>query len=152
MRLYRHHAWRAALVFGADSINMENENLLLKHHTLWLILGWVWIVLVIYLSLTPHPPEIQMDSGDKLGHLLAYGFLMLWFAQLYRTHPTKNAIAIGLIGLGIAIEIAQEQTGYRHFELADIGADGIGVGIGLLLSLTPLREGLRLAERIVINR
>ena len=58
---------------------------------------------------------------------------MLWFAQLYRSGPKKRLIALGLIGFGIAIEFAQEQTGYRQFEVADMVADGIGVAMGLAL-------------------
>ena len=128
------------------------ETKLLRFHPLWLALGWAWVALVIYLSLTPHPPEINMISGDKIGHMLAYLFLMLWFAQIYRALSTRIQIAIGLVLLGVAIEFAQEQTGYRHFEVADMGADAIGVAIGWLLSFTPLRETLRLAERLVMAR
>jgi VanZ family protein len=131
---------------------MNDKNPRLKFHALWLALGWGWVALVIYLSLTPHPPQINLTSGDKIGHLLAYGGLMLWFAQLYQTFPAKNKIAIGLIGLGIAIEFAQEQTGYRTFEVADMGADAIGVAIGYLLSLTRLTETLRFAERSLLFR
>jgi VanZ family protein len=123
---------------------------LLRFHPLWLALGWVWIALVIYLSLTPHPPEISVMSGDKVGHMLAYFFLMLWFAQIYYRLGTRIRIAIGLILLGVAIEFAQEQTGYRQFEVADMFADAIGVVMGLLLSFTPLSETLRLAERLVM--
>ena len=48
-----------------------------------------------------------------------------------RTRAKKWSIAVGLVALGIAIEFAQEQTRYRQFEIADMGADGIGVAIGL---------------------
>ncbi len=105
--------------------------------------------MVIYVSLTPHPPEIYGTSGDKIGHTLAYGFLMLWFAQLYRSRPIKFAIALGFVGLGIAIEFAQEQTGYRRFELADMGADAIGVAMGWLLGETALAQVLRGVERLL---
>jgi VanZ family protein len=137
-------------MFGPGTTMMKIKPL--RFHQLWLVLGWFWVALVIYLSLTPHPPEISMMSGDKIGHMLAYLFLMLWFAQIYRSLGTRIQIAIGLVLLGVAIEFAQEQTGYRRFEVADMGADAIGVGIGLLLSFTPLRETLRLAERILMFR
>ena len=106
---------------------MKNKNTFLRYHPWWLALGWAWIALVVYLSLTPRPPEIDVIAGDKIGHVLAYAFLMLWFAQLYRPRPIKFAIALGLVGLGIAIEFAQQQTGYRSFEVADMGADAVGV-------------------------
>ena len=90
-----------------------------------------------------------MTSGDKIGHVLAYTFLMSWFCQLYRTRAKKWSIALGLVALGIAIEFAQEQTGYRQFEVADMVADGIGVAMGLLLGETVLAHALRQAERLL---
>lgn len=133
-------------------MTLENKRAFLRYHGLWLALGWVWIAVVIFLSLTPHPPEIEMTSGDKIGHVLAYTFLMLWFCQLYRTRAKKWSIALGLVALGIAIEFAQEQTGYRQFEIADMGADGIGVAIGLLLGETLLANALRQVERLQVFR
>ena len=131
---------------------MENNNPALRFHRFWLVLGWVWIAIVTYLSLTPHLSEIDVPSGDKIGHTLAYGFLMLWFAQLYRARPITLAIALGLVALGIALEFAQEQTGYRAFELADMGANAIGVAIGWLLGKTALAHLLRHMERILKGR
>lgn len=152
MRRSWHYGWRAALLLGPGATNMENNNTFLRYHMLWLALGWAWIGLVIYLSLTPRPPEIDVIAGDRIGHLLAYAFLMLWFAQLYRLRPIKVAIALGLVGLGIAIEFAQEQTGYRAFEVGDMGADALGVAMGLLLSETALAQVLRRFERILTVR
>ncbi|MEO5862815.1 MAG: hypothetical protein ABIQ03_10200 [Burkholderiales bacterium] len=128
---------------------MENKNALLRYHIFWLALGWMWITMVIFLSLTSHPLEIDVTSGDKIGHTLAYGFLMLWFVQLYPPRPIKFSIALGLIALGIAIEFAQEQTAYRRFEVGDMGADAIGVAMGLLLGETALAHGLRRIERLL---
>ena len=133
-------------------MTLENKRAFLRYHGLWLALGWVWITLVVFVSLTPHPPEIEMTSGDKIGHVLAYTFLMLWFSQLYQTRPKKWSIALGLFALGIAIEFAQEQTGYRQFEMADMGADGIGVAIGLFLGESVLTHALRQAERLLTFR
>ena len=51
---------------------------------LWSVIGWLLIATVIYLSLTPHPIEIDVEQGDKIGHALAYFAMMMWFAQLYQ--------------------------------------------------------------------
>ena len=150
MRLSRHHAWRAALVLCLGMIVMDNKMTLLRRHRLWLTLGWAWIALVVYLSHSPRPPEIHMPSGDKIGHIAAYTFLMLWFVQLYQSRSVKFAIALGLGGLGIAIEFAQEQTGYRTFEVADMWADAMGVALGLLLGRTPLATVLRRVEQRIL--
>lgn len=126
---------------------VKNNNPFLYFHKFGLALGWVWIANVTYLSLIPEPPGPDGPWWDKVGHTLSFMLLMLWFAQLYRSGPTKLLIALGLIGFGIAIEFAQEQTGYRQFEVADMGADAIGVALGLLLGETPLGRLLRLVER-----
>ena len=68
------------------------------------------------------------------------------------SRPLKLAIALGLVGLGIAIEFAQEQTGYRAFEWADMVADGMGVAMGWLLGETALAHALRQAERLLTFR
>ena len=33
-------------------------------------------------SLTPDPPDLGAPEGIKIGHVLAYTWLMLWFAQI----------------------------------------------------------------------
>lgn len=129
-----------------------NNSGLLKHHKIWLTLGWVWIAFIIYLSLRPEPVGDDGPWTDKLHHVFAYLMLMLWFAQLYQAFRKKLWVALGLVAMGIAIEFAQEQTGYRQFELLDMFAGGFGVLCGLLLSLTPLGHGLRLVERVLSFR
>ena len=126
-----------------------NNNYPLQFRKIWLALGWVWIAVIIYLSLRPEPIGDDGPWTDKLHHIAAYLVLMLWFAQLFRPFAKKLWIALGFVAMGIAIEFAQEQTGYRHFEFIDMVAGGIGVLCGLLLSLTPLGHGLRLVERML---
>lgn len=52
----------------------------MKHRALWLGMGWAFVVLVIYLSLNPDPIDAGRVEGVKVGHFIAYGWLMLWFA------------------------------------------------------------------------
>jgi VanZ family protein len=125
---------------------MKNNQSFLRFHAFWLALGGLWILGVIYLSLIPEPPGIDGPWGDKLGHAAAYTALMLWFAQLYPIRSNRLWAALGLIALGIAIEFAQEQTGYRKFEVADMFADALGVAVGFILAETPLRRALELVE------
>jgi VanZ family protein len=128
---------------------MKNNSTFLQFHKFWLALGWGWMAYVLYLSLIPEPPGPDGPWWDKIGHTVSFTFLMLWFAQLFRSRRTKLWIALGLVAFGVAIEFAQEQTGYRHFEAADMGADAIGVAIGLLLAETPLALVLRQVERLL---
>jgi VanZ family protein len=112
----------------------------------WLALGWMMIGAVIYLSLTPHPLEIDVVQGDKMGHALAYLGMMIWFAQLYhrRLHVWW---AVGFIALGAVLEYLQGWSGYRDFEYLDMVADAVGVVLGWLLGGTALMDVLSAFER-----
>jgi VanZ family protein len=99
-------------------------------------LGWLYAALIVWLSLTPSPPDPGFDYGDKVGHLAAYAILMAWFAYLYRRTPVRLAYALLWIALGIGLEFAQGASGYRHFELADMAANSLGVLLGWGLSAT----------------
>ncbi len=98
--------------------------------------GWLYAAAIVFLSLTPRPPPIEFEHGDKLGHLLAYGLLMFWFCLLYRYRYTRLAYGIGWIAMGIALEFAQDATGYRSFEAADMAANSLGVLLGWGISAT----------------
>ena len=100
----------------------------------WRAIGFGLVVFVIWLSLTPQPIEIPVEQGDKLGHIAAYGTLMVWFAQLDTRHRVRMAYAIGFVMLGVALEFAQRLTDYRTFEVADMVADAVGVLFGWLVS------------------
>ena len=89
---------------------------------------------VVYLSLTPYPISVPVETGDKVGHVLAYAVLMLWFAQLYSGSGRRLALALALVALGVGLEFAQLVTDFRTFELADMLADGIGAAVGWLVA------------------
>ena len=66
-----------------------------KRRWLWLMLGWMWVAIVFYLSLMPVPPQpVAFWQADKLEHLLAYCLLMLWFSQVYRKFSARLLMAI----------------------------------------------------------
>jgi len=95
--------------------------------------------LIIYLSLTPHPPEpLSFPNADKLEHAFVYGLVALWFFQIYLPVRSRVIGAILLVGLGIGLEFVQRWTGYRHFELCDMVANSVGVLIGFVLAHTSL--------------
>lgn len=113
----------------------------------WRALGWMLVAFVIYASLTPAPPSLPVEGGDKLGHVLAYATLMLWFAWLYRRGSTRQYFALGFVALGIALEFVQGTTDYRSFEVADMAADGFGVALGWVIARSPLPNLFVLVER-----
>jgi VanZ family protein len=105
---------------------------------LWLAIGWGLVATIIWLSVTPKPPDIGIEHGDKLGHFGAYGAAMFWFCQLYRRSAIRLAYAAGFIALGIGLEFVQRALGYRSFEVLDMVADAVGVLLALAAaSATP---------------
>ena len=98
--------------------------------------GWAFALAIVWGSLTPSPPRIDVAHIDKVEHLLAYGALMFWFGMLYRGWRARLAYAALWIALGVGLEFAQRATGYRDFEVADMVADAVGVMLGLALSAT----------------
>jgi len=99
-----------------------------------LAVGWTLVVAIIWLSLTPKPPELALEHGDKLGHFGAYGAAMFWFCLLYPRRWTRLAYALGFGGMGVALEFAQRATGYRTFDVLDMAADAVGVLLGWALA------------------
>lgn len=107
------------------------------------VLGWTFVAVIVWLSLTPSPPSLHVEQGDKIGHALAYAGTMFWFAQLYLRSGVRLGYALGLIALGVALEFVQAHVG-RDFEVADMAADAIGVALGWAGALAvPVRTFVR---------
>ena len=83
-------------------------------------------------------PDMGMENSDKLGHFLAYGVLMAWFAQIYLHLKIRALLALTFITMGIVIEYVQGMTEYRSFQYADMLADGFGVLLALAITQGPL--------------
>jgi VanZ family protein len=111
---------------------MRDEVHRLRWLRLWLGTGWLLVGAVVYLSLTPAPPELDLPDGDKLGHVLAYSVLMFWFVQIYHRRRARVWFAVGFVLLGIASEFLQGYGGQRQFEIQDMVANSIGVALGWL--------------------
>ena len=102
---------------------------------LGLALGWGWAATIVWLSLTPNPPTIDLEQGDKLGHFLGYGLLMFWFCQLYAAPRTRLAYAISFAALGVGLELLQRNLGFRSYEPFDMAANALGVALGWAAAL-----------------
>ena len=96
--------------------------------------GWAWAAAIVWLSVTPAPPQVDVTYGDKLGHVGAYALLMFWFARLYSKRGVQAAHAAAFVALGVGLEFVQGALGYRSFELLDMGANALGVGLGWALA------------------
>jgi VanZ family protein len=102
----------------------------LRLRRLWLSLGALLVAVVASLSLSPFSFEIPVKQGDKYGHLFAYATLMFWFSQIYSTGRARISLACGLIAMGVGLEYLQLLTEYRTFDVRDMIADALGVGVG----------------------
>lgn len=122
----------------------------LKFRFIWLAIGYALVTLVVYLSLTSQPPEIEsgLPFQDKFFHALAYFTLMAWFAQIYHDRFQRNMIALVFVLMGVALEYVQSLDPARMFEVADMIANTVGVALGFYLSLTRAKNCLVYFERL----
>ncbi len=111
----------------------------MHYRRLWLLLGWLYVLLVLYGSLS-RVPDIDMpfDNTDKLIHFLMYFILAGWFVQLYSRRSQHIVILGSAILLGIIIEFLQGLTAYRSFDMLDALANSIGALSAFLLAGTSL--------------
>ncbi len=121
-----------------------------KLRQVWLFTGWLLVALVVYLSLIPALPSIDITAADKVAHAFAYATLTLWFLQLYPA-DRRAMLVIGFIMMGIALEFLQGLTASRSFEYADIAANTGGVALGWLLAKTRLSNTLHVIEKQLIR-
>ncbi len=104
----------------------------------------------MFLSLGPPPPQSVVRGFDKLGHVLAYFTLMMWFGALYRRWA-RFAYALGLLVLGAMLEWMQGATMLRTPDWADMLANTFGVLAGLALAYTRASRFLLVLERYLYS-
>lgn len=95
---------------------------------------WSAALSIGVLSLTPvqHLPPQVFDIWDKAQHAAGFAVLALLGRLAYPRHPI--GLVLGLLGYGLAIELAQSATGWRYGDAQDWFADAIGVLTGWVLS------------------
>lgn len=122
----------------------------LRFRPLWLAAGWVLVAAILWLSLTPRAPEpFKFHFADKVEHFVAYLAVMGWFAQIHFRRTARRHYALAFLAMGVAVEFLQALEATRYFELADMLADGLGIGVALLLARTPLQHTLRMLEKVL---
>jgi VanZ family protein len=130
---------------------LANAHPELKLSFLWLGLGCVMVALVVYLSLTSSPVDtgLSFPYQDKVFHAFAYFALMAWFAQIYHGRFQRNLIAVMLVIMGVMLEYLQSFDPNRFYEYADMLANSTGVVLGLLVTLTGVKNCLIRFEKVI---
>lgn len=116
---------------------------MLRHIKALLLDKSVYIALIItftiaVLSLIKLNPDIVPVSSDKMGHAIAYFFLMLSWLYAFIKKQEFNRFAfysiIGCFIYGIIIEVLQAMiTSYRTASYLDILANSTGILVAVLI-------------------
>jgi VanZ family protein len=115
----------------------------LRRRNAWLALWLSGVTVLVVVCLLPGPDLPKLPISDKLEHALAFALLSASAVQLFERWRALLVVGVGLLALGIGIEFAQGVfTSTRAMEFGDVVADAAGIVSGLLLALTPLRDGL----------
>jgi len=106
----------------------------LRYRKLWLVASVVLVLGVIWGSLQTVMAEPRIHGFDKVEHFGTYLLLAVWFTGLF-VRPRWWVIGAGLLGLGLAMEIAQYlMHAGRVADVRDMAANTAGVLVGLLLA------------------
>lgn len=109
----------------------ENLQYLLRCQPLWQAGLVVSVLGILYLATTSSPYPIPSTPSDKINHLLAFIHLAV-VTRLAWPHLSRISVAVGVMALGLLIELTQSQLPHREFSLLDLTANGAGTAIGLL--------------------
>ena len=93
------------------------------------------LLLVIALSVIPQDAVPQTGLWDKTNHILAYAALAATGSVGYRGLRVWVLIAVGLLILGAALELAQSVLPGRFASVQDVVANAIGIALGSLLAV-----------------
>lgn len=124
----------------------------LRNKKFFAVLFWIWVILILYFTLTPNSPkmkiEIKEDSFrlDYIFHFLVYFSLailyLLWKANRFLKVQSKSSIYFLLVALllsGIA-EYVQNYIPGRTFNPVDYYSNAAGIILGVLLPRLVLRN------------
>ncbi len=124
----------------------------LHYLKLWKGVGCLLVGIVVILSVISPSSNVELFRiNDKIGHFLAYGTLMGWFAQWHDSKQYKYLATI-FIAQGIGLEIVQTFLPERIGSFLDIAANSLGVLIAWGLANTFLGRILFRFENTILRK
>jgi VanZ family protein len=122
----------------------------LRYPKVWVLVGWLLVAGVVSGSLVPARMLAAVAISDKLEHAGSYFVLMTWFAGLYR-RAYYPWIALGLVALGIVLDLLQGLTATRTLDWHDMLANSVGVALGVVVSMWWLEGWCQRLERRLLT-
>ena len=118
----------------------------LRWPRLWLALYWLLLLALVVVCVIPAPPDpLPLRHSDKFYHLLGYALLAGFTVQLFAAPALWPRLCV-LLAFGVALEGVQWLLPWRSADALDAVANALGVGVGALLSFTPLARALQWVE------
>lgn len=124
--------------------------LALRYPVFWSAAGWLLVAGVTTGSLLPARVVHVIAANDKVMHVGMYLLLTLWFTGLYR-RAYYAWIGVGLIAMGIALDLLQGLTPSRSLDWHDMLANAVGVLVGLVLATTLVGGWCQRVERRLLS-
>ena len=120
------------------------------HFRSWWIAGGIAMALaIIVTSLLPAADLPRVQLWDKFEHAFAYCALAAWFGGVLRPDRYLR-LALALLALGIAVEIAQGAMGVgRTADMRDVLANAVGIAIGIAVAHLGVGGWMRAVERLL---
>jgi len=128
----------------------------LRYARRWQVASLTLLLLVLAATLMPavwfwddrFKAMSWFDGVDKWFHGVTFLVLSVWFTGLYRKRSYWK-IGIGLLLFGLIIEACQRIVSYRTAEWLDVGADAVGIILGLVIGAVGIGGWcLRVEERL----
>jgi hypothetical protein len=115
--------------------------LLLLFQPGWLeLLGWEWLLELWRES----APDSELGPVDKAAHLVVFGTLQwMWLAatrELSGLRRLTTTVGLLVFLYSFGLELLQRLTPDRGFELSDLGANALGIGVASMLYLLRARR------------
>lgn len=104
-----------------------------RWRTLLLVLMLAGVLFAVRPLTSPYSPETLFRHSDKVSHVLFFG--CLWVLARRAGFAASWPLALGLLGYGVMIELAQALSPtQRSASFSDVAADAVGIALAWWLT------------------